>query len=398
MTLRELVFMVLDECKIHSDDSYFNEDHVSFLLSKYRSFLLKKELEKENKNLSSANAQTICLNLMEVPAIEDFDCSGSYLRSTEKIPSIVNEFKVQLYPLDYYQGEIIFTSRERMRYTGYNKWTKNLIYASKGPDDYLYLKSENPQYLYMKKLRMTAIFENFEVKNLYTREYKQTFIDNYGNKQELFSLNEEYYWDNKEVFEDMITLAENKDIPITYIDEESNEEELNLNLEDFKIQIVNNNLYNTEKQKEYKIIPSENNNSLGVIVSKGEKRAFLAGDIGNEDGDEDYLISDSVTKDLLKDIDVLKIGHHGMNGSYSFISYLNPKITIVTGGEYFSPGGQGYESLKSINAKNVYTTNENSNIILSFSSCLMIVTILSMRCVLCANNHHQIYHLLIRHK
>ena len=162
MTLRELVFMVLDECKIHSDDSYFNEDHVSFLLSKYRSFLLKKELEKENKNLSSANAQTICLNLMEVPAIEDFDCSGSYLRSTEKIPSIVNEFKVQLYPLDYYQGEIIFTSRERMRYTGYNKWTKNLIYASKGPDDYLYLKSENPQYLYMEKLRMTAVFEDFE--------------------------------------------------------------------------------------------------------------------------------------------------------------------------------------------------------------------------------------------
>ena len=162
MTLRELVFMVLDECKIHSDDSYFNEDHVSFLLGKYRSFLLKKELEKENKNLSSANAQTICLDLMEVPAIEDFDCSGSYLRSTEKIPSIVNEFKVQLYPLDYYQGEIIFTSRERMRYTGYNKWTKNLIYASKGPDDYLYLKSENPQYLYMKKLRMTAIFEDFE--------------------------------------------------------------------------------------------------------------------------------------------------------------------------------------------------------------------------------------------
>ena len=52
MTLRELVFMVLDECKIHSDDSYFNEDHVSFLLSKYRSFLLKKELEKENKSLN----------------------------------------------------------------------------------------------------------------------------------------------------------------------------------------------------------------------------------------------------------------------------------------------------------------------------------------------------------
>ncbi|WP_195469544.1 MBL fold metallo-hydrolase [Clostridium sp. D43t1_170807_H7] len=214
---------------------------------------------------------------------------------------------------------------------------------------------------------MDTIFESFEVKKLYTREYKQTFIDDYGNKQQLFTLDKEYYWDNKEVFKDMITSAENKNIPITYVDEGSNEEELNLKLEDFKIQIVNNNLYNTEKQREYKIIPSENNNSLGVIVSKGEKRAFLAGDIGNEDGDEDYLISDPVTKDLLKDIDVLKIGHHGMNGSYGFISYLNPKITIVTGGEYFSPGGQGYESLKSINAKNVYTTNENSNIIISFN-------------------------------
>ena len=49
-----------------------------------------------------------------------------------------------------------------MRYTTYNKWTKNLIYAAKGPDGYLYLKSSNPQYLYLEKLRMKATFEDFE--------------------------------------------------------------------------------------------------------------------------------------------------------------------------------------------------------------------------------------------
>ena len=65
MTLRELVFLVLDELKINSDDSYFNEDHVVFLLNKYRSFVLKKELEKENKPLSSTNAQLICLDLIK---------------------------------------------------------------------------------------------------------------------------------------------------------------------------------------------------------------------------------------------------------------------------------------------------------------------------------------------
>lgn len=162
MTLRELVYLVLDEVKINSDDSYFNEDHVIFLLNKYRSFVLKKELEKENKQLSSANGQTICLDLIEVRD-EDNPCGESMLRTEQTIPNLVNDCKVSLYPVNYFEGDhIIYTTMERMRYTTYNKWTKNLIYAAKGPDNYLYLKSSNPQYLYLEKLRMKAIFEDFE--------------------------------------------------------------------------------------------------------------------------------------------------------------------------------------------------------------------------------------------
>ena len=162
MTLRELVFLVLDEVKINSDDSYFNEDHIVFLFNKYRSFVLKKELEKENKQLSSANSQTICLDLIEVRD-EDNPCGESMLRTEQPIPSLVNDCKVSLYPVNYFEGDhIIYTTMERMRYTTYNKWTKNLIYAAKGPDDYLYLKSDNPQYIYLEKLRMKAIFEDFE--------------------------------------------------------------------------------------------------------------------------------------------------------------------------------------------------------------------------------------------
>lgn len=162
MTLRELVYLVLDEVKINSDDSYFNEDHVIFLLNKYRSFVLKKELEKENKQLSSTNGQTICLDLIEVRD-EDNPCGESMLRTEQTIPNLVNDCKVSLYPVNYFEGDhIIYTTMERMRYTTYNKWTKNLIYAAKGPDDYLYLKSSNPQYLYLEKLRMKAIFEDFE--------------------------------------------------------------------------------------------------------------------------------------------------------------------------------------------------------------------------------------------
>ena len=162
MTLRELVFMCMDEVKLNSDDSIYTEDHVVFLLNKYRSFVLKKELDKENKQLSSTNGQTICLDLIEIRD-EDNPCGESMLRTEQTIPNLVNDCKVSLYPVNYFEGDhIIYTTMERMRYTTYNKWTKNLIYAAKGPDDYLYLKSSNPQYLYLKKLRMKAIFEDFE--------------------------------------------------------------------------------------------------------------------------------------------------------------------------------------------------------------------------------------------
>lgn len=162
MTLRELVFMCMDEVKLNSDDSFYTEDHVVSLLNNYRSFVLKKELEKENKQLSSANGQTICLDLIEVRD-EDNPCGESMLRTEQTIPNLVNDCKVSLYPVNYFEGDhIIYTTMERMRYTTYNKWTKNLIYAAKGPDNYLYLKSSNPQYLYLEKLRMKAIFEDFE--------------------------------------------------------------------------------------------------------------------------------------------------------------------------------------------------------------------------------------------
>ena len=162
MTLRELVFMCMDEVKLNSDDSIYTEDHVVFLLNKYRSFVLKKELDKENKQLSSTNGQTICLDLIEIRD-EDNPCGGSLLRTEQTIPNLVHDCKVSLSPVNYFEGDhIIYTTMERMRYTTYNKWTKNLIYAAKGPDDYLYLKSSNPQYLYLEKLRMKAIFEDFE--------------------------------------------------------------------------------------------------------------------------------------------------------------------------------------------------------------------------------------------
>lgn len=164
MTWREIIYMVLDELKGMSDDFSFTEGHIAFLCSKYRSFILKKEYYTNIKRtIPESNYQTICLDLIEVPAINREVCEGgSYLRSKDKIPVTLMIGNPRVYPIDYYQGEISYISRDRMRYVGYNKWMKNIIYCSIAPDGYVYFKSQNPQFLYLEKVKFTAIFEDAE--------------------------------------------------------------------------------------------------------------------------------------------------------------------------------------------------------------------------------------------
>lgn len=161
MTYREVVYAILDLLKQSSDDSYYTQEHVLFLASKMRAAILKQTYSNIKKEIPESNYQTICLDL--IPAIDDEPCEGgSYLRSQQEIPATLTIGNTQIYPVDYYQGEITFVSRERMRYVGHNKWLQNIIYASLGPDQHLYFKSSNPQYMYLKKVRMTSIFEDAE--------------------------------------------------------------------------------------------------------------------------------------------------------------------------------------------------------------------------------------------
>ena len=55
-----------------------------------------------------------------------------------------------------------FVSKERFKYVGYNKYLRNIIYTTLGPDNHLYFNSQNPQFKYLKKARVTGIFEDAE--------------------------------------------------------------------------------------------------------------------------------------------------------------------------------------------------------------------------------------------
>ena len=158
-TYKEIVYLVLDELKLTSDDAKFTEDHIMFLMDKYRPFLLKQRYSDIKKSIPESNYQTACLDLIQVPAISGEPCEGGcYLRSREKVPFIMHIGIPRVYPKDYFQGEISYISRDRMRYVGHNKYLQNIIYATLGPDNYLYLKSSNPQYVHLESVRFTAVF------------------------------------------------------------------------------------------------------------------------------------------------------------------------------------------------------------------------------------------------
>lgn len=158
---RDVVYMVLDELKVQSDDAEFTEEHIIFLLNKYRALLLKQKYSDVKKQIPESNYQTICLDLEEVSTMEDLPCIGEvYVRSKVKIPNLIPIGNPTVYTLDYYRGDITFIDRTRMKYVGYNKYLQNIIYCSLGADNYLYFKSSNPQFRYLEKVRFNGVFED----------------------------------------------------------------------------------------------------------------------------------------------------------------------------------------------------------------------------------------------
>lgn len=159
--------MVLDELRIQSNDNLFNENHVKFLTDKYRALLLRREyfFKKLFKLIPIEYYTPICIGLELTNGFENDNCSNTYLKSTVAIPKYSEEATPIVSSLDFFDGEITFVTPERFKYVGHNKWLRNIIYATVGPDKYLYLRSANPQFQYLQNVKFSAIFDDIEEAN-----------------------------------------------------------------------------------------------------------------------------------------------------------------------------------------------------------------------------------------
>lgn len=121
-------------------------------------------------------------------------------------------------------------------------------------------------------------------------------------------------WGNLDTYNKIIDALNKKQIPLIQ----------DLSSEDFTFGDFTMRFFNTETPVELQT--GENNNSVGVRVTKGSRSAFLAADFTNRDGFE------MIYAEEIGDIDLLKIGHHGYFGSSSpdFLRTLKPEIAICT--------------------------------------------------------------------
>lgn len=161
MKIKELVYMVLDEIKGLSDDFTYTEDHVIFLLNKYRTSLLKQKYKDDKSTMHSSNFQTLSLTLKDSLQNKDYILERQYKQSEEIVPELLTDKGIRVYPevqfLD--NADIAFITEDRMRYVGYNKYLKNAVYATVH-NDYLYVTSRNLDIMDLEEVSLSAVFED----------------------------------------------------------------------------------------------------------------------------------------------------------------------------------------------------------------------------------------------
>jgi len=163
-TFGEITYMVLDLMKELHDDSYYTEEHIIFLASKMRALLLERKYKNSRNQtftpMSDENTQEICLTL-QPEELAPAGCTGMWLKSVEKIPDTINVSDAKISTVsDMLQCAITFIPAERMPYVGYNRFLQKILYAAKSDNGHLYVTGSNPQFMYLDKVRMTAVFSD----------------------------------------------------------------------------------------------------------------------------------------------------------------------------------------------------------------------------------------------
>ena len=120
-----------------------------------------------------------------------------------------------------------------------------------------------------------------------------------------------------------------------------------LNISDNKLYFLNNEDYG-----------NENDNSFIIYTELNNYKFLFMGDAGV------VVEEDLIKKYSFKDIDVLKVGHHGSKTSSSktFIDSINPKYSIISVGKNNRYRHSDDSVLDNLKDSEIYRTDEDGSI------------------------------------
>jgi len=143
-----------------------------------------------------------------------------------------------------------------------------------------------------------------------------------------------------ELEQDLIKVLDKKKIPYYSCIKE-------LNIADNKLYFLNNKDYG-----------NENDNSSVIYIELNKHKFLFMGDAGVE------VEEDLIEKYDLKDIDILKVGHHGSRTSSSkeFIDEITPKYSIISVGKNNQYGHPTDVVLENLEDSKIYRTDKDGSI------------------------------------
>lgn len=171
-TYREAIYMCLDLLKGSSDDFSYTEDHIAYLLDKFRALLLRQRYgNNRKKEIPYSNYQTISIDLK----LSTFEGNNYYVCKPVNGTTIPYTLQLGIPRISvdadsYGDLNLEYVSRERLPYVGSNRYLRNFWYCALDEQNRLLLKTSsirmfednvtNKESVPTLTFRITAIFEN----------------------------------------------------------------------------------------------------------------------------------------------------------------------------------------------------------------------------------------------
>ena len=136
------------------------------------------------------------------------------------------------------------------------------------------------------------------------------------------------------------------------------------------IRNVNLNILNPPNELSFNKSKKDNNKSIVILLEAYNNKILFTGDIDKKD--ELRITSNDFYKNkILKNIDILKVAHHGSDGSSdaNFIKYTKPKISVISSGKnsYGHPNPRVLNDLTSASST-IHRTDQEGNVMFHFES------------------------------